>query len=70
MARRFGTDKDTQKLLNAAEKQGWAISVTRGNHIKCVPPDKDGQILIAALTGNSTGMKKFRHSMIKAGVQA
>jgi hypothetical protein len=70
MAKRLGTDKDTQKLLNAAEKQGWTISITKGNHIKCVPPTKDGQILIGALTGTPTGMKKFRASLMKQGVAA
>jgi len=66
---RLGTDKDTQKLLNAAEKQGWTIHLTKGNHIKCIPPNKDGQIIIGALTGSGPGMKKFKHQLIKQGVR-
>lgn len=63
-----GTDKDTAKLLRAAERQGWRVSLTKGNHIKCIPPNRDGQILIGALTGSRSSGIKFRAAMLKAGV--
>lgn len=70
MAKRLGTDKDVQRLLNAAEKQGWKVEITRGNHIKCIPPDKSKDIIIGALTGHTTSNRKFKALLVKAGLQA
>jgi hypothetical protein len=69
MGKRIGTDKDTQRYLNAAEQQGWRVSVTGSNHIKCVPPEPDRRIVVGALTGCHTSMKKFRAMLVKEGLR-
>ena len=69
MGQRLGTDKDLQKLLNSAQKQGWDVQITRGNHIKCIPPDKTQDIIIGALTGHSVSNRKFKAMLIKAGLK-
>ena len=35
---RFNTDKDVQKCIRRAQKQGWVISCDGSNHIRVQPP--------------------------------
>jgi len=70
MARHTGADKDTEKLIRAARKQ-WgsdAVMITKGNHIKFVPPQ--GDLIFGALTGCQTGQRKLKAQLRKAGLAA
>ena len=67
MGTRLGADKDTEKLVRAARRSGWRVSVTGGNHLKFMPPD-GGQILFGALTGCGPGQRKLKMALMKAGV--
>lgn len=69
MGQRLGTSKDMQKLVRAAEKSGWKVSITGGNHIKFMPPNPDQKIIFGALTGTPTGNKKLRAMLIKEGLR-
>ena len=69
MSKRVGTDKDTQRLIRAAEKMGWTVTVTGGNHIKFLPPG-DGDIIFGSLTGCGPGQRKLAMRLAKAGVTA
>lgn len=69
MGKLTGADKDTEKLIRAARKQGWDVSVTRGNHIKFVPPGCGG-IIFGSLTGSVTGQRKLGAQLRKAGLAA
>jgi hypothetical protein len=64
----YGADKDTAKLIKAAEKAGWTVTLTGNNHLKFLPPAKDQPILIGALTGCGPGQKMLRRQLAKAGV--
>lgn len=70
MARLSGADKDTEKLIRLARKQGWDVSITKGNHIKFVPSDPQHGIIFGALTGSVTGQRKLRHQLRRAGLAA
>jgi hypothetical protein len=68
----MGTDKDTEKLIRAARKQ-WgsdSVSITKGNHLKFVPPHKDQPIIIGSLTGTVTSRRKLHSQLRKAGLAA
>jgi hypothetical protein len=67
MGRHLGADKDTEKLVRAARKCGWTVSVTGGNHLKFTPPGS-GHIIFGALTGCGPGQRKLRAALVKAGV--
>ena len=69
MSRHMGADKDTNKLIRAARKQGWNVSLTNGNHVKFVPPGT-GSIIFGSLTGSVTSQRKLRAQLQKAGVAA
>lgn len=69
MGKRLGADKDTEKLIRAARRGGWDVSVTGGNHVKFVPPH-DGEIIFGSLTGCGPGQRKLRARLVKAGVAA
>lgn len=69
MSKQMGADKDTNKLIRAARKQGWEVSITKGNHVKFVPPGS-GDIIFGALTGSITGQRMLKRQLQKAGVAA
>lgn len=69
MGRHMGADKDTEKMIRQARKQGWDVSLTRGNHVKFVPPHGGG-IIFGSLTGSITGQRKLQAQLRKAGLAA
>lgn len=69
MGKSLGANKDIEKLARAARKQGWTVEVTRGNHVKFIPPD-GGRFHIGSLTGCQSGDKKFAAQLKKAGLQS
>lgn len=69
MASSLGADKDTAKLIRAARKARWEVSLTKGNHVKFIPPG-EGSIIFGSLTGSVTSQKKLRSQLHKAGVSA
>lgn len=69
MSRHTGADKDTEKLIRSARKQGWDVSITRGNHVKFIPPHNGG-IIFGSLTGSITGQRKLGAQLRKAGLAA
>lgn len=68
MSRHTGADKDTEKMIRQARKQGWDVSLTKGNHVKFVPPE--GAIIFGSLTGSVTSQRKLRAQLKKAGLAA
>lgn len=68
MARHLGTDKDIEKLARQARKQGWAVELTRNNHVRWVSPDKDQDIIIGGLTSCKSGTKQLQKRLKKAGL--
>lgn len=69
MSRHMGANKDTEKLVRSARKQGWDVSLTKGNHIKFVPPGNGG-IIFGSLTGSVTSQRKLTAQLRKAGLAA
>jgi hypothetical protein len=67
MARHFGTDKDVEKKIREAKRANWIVEITRGNHIKFLPPDNK-TIIIGSLTGSSNSTKKLLRDLAKAGL--
>lgn len=64
---RVGANKDIEKLVRLARKQGWTVEVTRGNHLKFVPPGGKMPVF-GGLTSCQTGVKKFSSKLRKAGL--
>lgn len=65
---RVGASKDIEKLVKAARKQGWEVTVTGGNHLRFVPPDKSMPIVHGALTGTGPGIVKLRTQLRRSGL--
>jgi hypothetical protein len=68
MSKSTGASKDIEKLVRAARKQGWDVSVTGGNHLRFVPPRKDLPIVHGALTGTGPGLVKLRTQLRRSGL--
>jgi len=67
MGRHLGSNKEIEKLARLARKQGWTVEVTRANHLKFLPPG-GGKPVFGGLTSCQTGVKKFTHSLKRAGL--
>jgi len=68
MGKGYGADKDTEKLIRLAKKQGWSIEVTGGNHLKWLPPTKSQDLVISGLTMNTSGILQTKKRLKKAGL--
>lgn len=68
MAKSLGANKEIEKLARKAKKQGWTVEITRGNHLKFVPPG-GGRPVFGGLTSCQVGVKKFSSQLRKAGLQ-
>jgi len=66
MSKKFGADKDTEKLARLARRSGWTVRLTRGNHLLFVAPS--GERFVGSLTGCGTGQRKLQRSLMKAGL--
>lgn len=67
MGRRFGANKDTEKMIRLAQKQGWEVEFTKSNHIKFRAPS--GELIIAGLSSNDSGVLQTRRRLVKAGLR-
>lgn len=63
----YGANKETEKMIRIAKREGWNVEVTRGNHLKFLPPN-NGPIIIAGLTSNTSGVLQTRKRLRKAGL--
>lgn len=66
MAKHLGTDKETEKLRRIAEKNGWKVTVTGGNHLKWAPPN--GEPYFCGLTAGGYALPKLKNELKKRGL--
>ena len=67
MGNGYGANKDIQKMMRKAEKtEGWKVEITKNNHIRFLPPQ--GEIIIAGLTPNDSGVLQTRKRLRRAGL--
>ncbi len=70
MARRLGADKEVERVRRIAEKAGWEVTITRGNHIRWRSPDGKSTV-ISGLTGSmgaNAGWVKAKSQLRRAGL--
>lgn len=67
-SKNMGANKDVEKIVRVARKQGWSVEFTKGNHIKFVPPG-DGDFIISGLSMRDSGVLQLRKRLRKAGLQ-
>lgn len=67
MARGFGSNKDIEKMIRRARKDGWEVELTKNNHIRFKPPG-GGDMIIAGLTPNQSGVLQTRKRLRRAGL--
>jgi predicted RNA binding protein YcfA (HicA-like mRNA interferase family) len=62
-------DKRLKQLARAADAAGWRVEVTKGQHVRWVPPDKDQPVIITALTSETQAdYQRVRKGLARAGV--
>ena len=63
-------DKDLEKLMRLARKQGWTITRNkRGGHLKWWPPNPEKQMIISSVTkGDYRGAKNLIARLKKEGL--
>lgn len=66
-SKRTGAPKDYEKLVRAARKQGWTVTITGGNHLKWVAPD--GDHLVTSLTPRRNDVRPIIQHLRKKGTQ-
>jgi hypothetical protein len=68
--KKIGTNKETEKLIKLARKQGWTVEVTGGNHLKWTPPpgSVSTEPEICGLTPVSVAFMKLRTRLVKKGL--
>jgi predicted RNA binding protein YcfA (HicA-like mRNA interferase family) len=60
--------KELHQLLKKAEKQGWRVNRTKGDHYKWVSPE--GQIVFSAQTpSDSRAIKNIIRDLAKKGYE-
>lgn len=65
---RFGTDKDIQKLIRRAKKQGWVIRCDGSQHIRVEPPS--GQSFSVPMTpGSKERVRRAMYQFRRAGLK-
>jgi predicted RNA binding protein YcfA (HicA-like mRNA interferase family) len=58
--------KDLRQLIKQAEKQGWRVKVTGGNHLKWLPPR--GQFVISSFSpSDPRAIKNLTKQLEKEG---
>lgn len=70
MGRLLGTDKDIERLVRAARKAGWEVSITGSGHIRFRSPDRSVPLVFGALTTGTHGARALRRDLAKAGLEA
>lgn len=68
MAKGFGSNKEIEKMIRLARKDGWEVELTRNNHIRFKPPN-GGDMIIAGLTPNDSGVLQTRKRLRRAGLR-
>lgn len=62
--------KELRPIVKRARKQGWKVDVTRGGHVRFVPPPSGGSMVIAsASASDSRAMKNLRAQLRRAGME-
>lgn len=61
--------KDIRPIVKRAKKQGWNVDVTRGGHVRFVPPQSGGSVVIASgSASDSRSIKNLRAQLRRAGL--
>lgn len=64
---RLGSNKEIEKMVRLARKAGWDVEMTKNNHIRFKPPT-GGDMIIAGLTPNTSGVLQTRKRLRRAGL--
>jgi predicted RNA binding protein YcfA (HicA-like mRNA interferase family) len=67
MGKRLGTSKEVQSWADTAERLGWRVEITGGNHIKFMPPRR-GEIVIVPKTGSYRCELNVKSRLRRAGL--
>jgi hypothetical protein len=60
--------QEARSLMRRAVRQGWAITVTNGGHIRLTPPDGGTPIIAALTSSGGRGVNNLRSLLKRAGV--
>jgi hypothetical protein len=66
MSKQLSSNKEVNKLVRKAVKQGWRVEKGNANHIMFYPPDLDKGIVTVSSTPSSPRNFKNGLSMLKA----
>lgn len=69
MGRLLGTDKETERLIRAARRDGWEVSITGSGHIRFRSPDPGVPLIFGSLTTSTHGARALRRDLAKAGLE-
>lgn len=63
----FKIPHEIQRYAATAEQYGWRLEMTRGHHIRWIPPDPQARIVVSSYTPNNQRWKNnlrsdLRHS--------
>ena len=59
------TDKEVQAIIDVAQAADWTVEMTKGCHIKFVPPMKSQPIIVAATTPSDWRARKNLKSRLR-----
>lgn len=59
-------NKDINKIAKKAQREGWVLTVTGGNHVKWKSPDGK-TMLVSSRTGSYSAWKNFLADLRRAG---
>lgn len=66
----MASSKDLKPLLRSAEKQGWTISRTRGDHLKWTHPDGGMPYFSSSTPGDSRAVHNIRKDLMRRGLRS
>lgn len=64
----YGSRKELRHIIDQLEEQGWKLSLTGGNHYKCVSPT--GKVVFMPSTpGEGRSLKNMKAQLRRAGAK-
>jgi predicted RNA binding protein YcfA (HicA-like mRNA interferase family) len=63
------SDREVNKILKEANRNGWRIVQRNGGHIICYAPNGDDRVTVSASHSDSFALKKVRADFKRAGLE-
>ena len=65
MGRQLSSNKEVNRIVKKAEREGWVVIKRKNNHLQFFPPNNDTDIIVMSSTPAFSSSRAFKNILMK-----